>query len=469
MTDCFQTVIGLSDRDCDCFEAGRPDAPVNSTETRSDWDYLKDIAPESPGDPYTITTPYDLPENHDRHIQLFAGGQLQSNEVDFTVTGQKEITVSMPIPLQVYQLYYLANIPTSVSTPAYSESDSGLFITDLLPEEEIAALASCDQTLWDLMSKARSVAIKEFRAALNTTLARRYQAKYPTFSGNIGEAKASDYLSTGSAFAGIRIRTNGMRSGYLKISRILAMFEATGTVNVTIYDGLGTVAVPSFPISTVAGGKSYTSVDITLPLLGDFQHEQDYFLAYSYDGANRPRLNKTYCGCDRAFSPVTDVNTFTPEGYDPHFDTGRNQYRGRYAWHNFIMLGGWEGDSVADFSDAPDQVTEYMNGLCLEIEVGCDMAQGLCGMVQAFGSNQYAMSVATAIQRRSAAYLIARRLNSSQPNRANAVNREHLVKTVGQWEGEYAEIVQWLSQNLPATSLDCFECQPRVRRGAILG
>ena len=110
-----------------------------------------------------------------------------------------------------------------------------------------------------------------------------------------------------------------------------------------------------------------------------------------------------------------------------------------------------------------------MNGLCLEIEVGCDMAQGLCGMVQAFGSNQYAMSVATAIQRRSAAYLIARRLNSSQPNRANAVNREHLVKTVGQWEGEYAEIVQWLSQNLPATSLDCFECQPRVRRGAILG
>jgi hypothetical protein len=33
-----------------------------------------------------------------------------------------------------------------------------------------------------------------------------------------------------------------------------------------------------------------------------------------------------------------------------------------------------------------------MNGLSLEIEVGCDTAAGLCGMVETFGANPYAMS-----------------------------------------------------------------------------
>ncbi len=468
MADCFQTVIGLSDRDCDCFETGRPDSAVNSTQLRSDWAFLRVTAPENPSDPYTITTPYDLPEDADKHIQLFSGGQLQINGIDFTVTGAKEITILLPIPFQVYQLYYLANIPTTVSTPAYSQSDSGLFITDLLPEEEIAALASCDQTLWDLMEKSRSIAIKEFRAALGATLTRRYDPKFSAFDGNIGETKHTGYLASAKSYAGVRIRTNGMRSGYLKITNILALFETTGTVNITIYDSAGTVVVPSFPITTVGGGKSVTPVDITLPLLGDFEHEQDYFIVYSYSGANRPALNKTYCGCDRAFTPVTDVNTFTPAGYDPAFSSAKHQYRGRYAWHNFIMLGGWEGDSVSGFSDAPDQVTEYMNGLCLQIEVGCDMARGLCGMVQTFGANEYAMSVATAIQRRAAAYLVERRLRSSQPNRANAVNRDELAKSAATWMAEFSEIVQWLSQNLPATSLDCFECKPRIKTAGIL-
>lgn len=468
MADCFSNIVGLSDRDCDCFSTGRPDAPVSSTVNRQSWQYQKFTAPDAPPDPYTLTTTYDLPEDEEAHVQLFAGGALQAAGVDFTVTGARQITITTPIPGQVYQIYYLATAAVETDTPAYSESASGLFITDLLPEEEVAALAGCDKTLWDMMTKARSIAVKEFQAAMNTTLARRYKPKFPTFSGNIGESKGTDYLGAGSTYAGLRIRTNGMRSGYLKIKRILSLFEATGSVNVTLYNVHGTVVVPSFSITTAAGGRVANSVSIDLPLLGDFEAEQDYFLVFEYDAANRPKLNKINCGCSRAFSPTLSVSTYTPQGHDPYQVSGKYRYTGANAWHNFLMIGGWQGDSVANFYDAPDTVTQYMNGLCLEVEIGCDIVEGLCAMVSTFGANEYAMSVATAIQRKAAAWLLDRRLSSSLPNRASAVNRDQLTANVRKWEGEFAEIVAYLSANIPATGHDCFECIPRVRTGQIL-
>lgn len=462
--------MGLSDRDCDCFSDGRPDTATTASQNRLTWTFQKFTAPDSPPDPYALTVTYDLPTGaaQEAGIQLFSGGQLLTLDTDFSVSGAKEITVTTPVPGQVYQIYYLASVPETVSIPAYTESDSGLYLTDLLPEEEVAALAGCDKTLWDMYQKAREIAIKEFKAALNTTIARRYQPKLPAFRGSIGET-TGDYLTAATDYAGVRIRTNGMRSGYLKITRIMALFQATGSVTVTIYDRSGTVVVPAFSIATSAGGKAITTVDINLPLLGDFQSQQDYFLVYEYDAANKPRQNKIACACNRNFSPTLSASAFTPLGYDAH-DRRRGQPRhtGGQAWHNYIMLGGWTGDSVSDFSDAPDTVTQYLNGLVLDIEIGCDMTAGLCGMVESFGANEYAMSAAMAIQRRAAAWLVNRRYSSSLPNRANAVNRDELLAQARKWEAEYAEIVSYLSANIPESAHDCYECVPRVRTGSIL-
>ena len=454
MADCFETIIGLSDRDCNCFAAGRPDTPTEGVVNRTQWTYQKFTAPEAPPDPYTLTVTYDLPTggSQEAGIQLFVGGQLLSLGDDYTVSGARQLTISTPVPGQTYQVYYLANVPTAVGIPAYSESDSGLYITDLLPEEEVAALAACDETLWDLFAKARDIAIKEFRSALNTTIARRFSPKLPAFRGSIGET-TGDYLTTTDAFAGVRIRTNAMKSGYLKISRIMALFQKSGTVTVTIYDQHGTVVVPAFAITTAAGGKAITEVNITLPLLGDFQAEQDYFVVYTYDPDNKPRQNKITCSCNKTFTP-----TLSADGYSAH-DRRRGQprYTGAQAWHNFVMVGGWTGDSVADFSDAPDAVTPYLNGLVLDVEIGCDMSAGLCALVETFGANEHAMSAAMAIQRKAAAWLVNRRYTSSAPTRAGAVNREELMNAARRWEAEYSEIVNY-----------CFECVPRLRTAGII-
>ena len=456
-TNCFETIIGLSDRDCNCWADGRPETESVSIEGRLSWAYVRAVCQDPAPDPFTIATEFNLPDNMAAKCQVFAGGQLLDPNTDYTKSADKEITITLPEPGQTYQVYYQATVPTALSTPAYNVSKSGLFITDLMPEEEIHGLQSCDKTIWDLYTKARQTAIKDFQAALNATMSSRYKAKAPAWRGYIGESKGSTYLTTASQYVGVRIRTNGMRSGYLKITRILAMFSATGTVTATVYDQHGNVVAPAFSIDTLGGKQCITDVNLSLPLLGDFQQEQDYFLVYEYDANNRPKLNEINCGCD-GWRPFRDVNNFPSGTIHP----------GHRGWHNFALVGGWTGDSVSDFSSAPDVVSEYMNGVCLEVELGCDMAAGLCGMVDTFGANPFAMSVATAIQRKAAAWLVRRRLGTSLPNRNNMVNREDLGKLAQAWEAEYLEILNYLANNAPETASDCFECKPRVRTGAIL-
>ena len=458
MADCFDTIIGLSDRDCDCFTTGRPDGSGVVVSQRQGWEFEKFTAGDSPTSPFVITTTYNLPtDDPEANIQVFAGVSLIQG-TDYTITGTKQISITTPVPGQVYQVWYLANIQSSLSVSEYSESDSGLYITDLLPEEEINGLQSCDETIWNLMVKARTNAIREFQAALNTTMTRRWNLKKSTFEGFVGDAKGAQYMDTTPVYAGIRIRTNPLRSGYLKIKRIMAMFEATGTISATIYDQHGTAVTPSFNINTTAGGRAITTVNIELPLLGDFEQEQDYFLVYEYSGANRPKLNLTTCGCGGSkFTPFRDVNNYPVNG----------NYSGKQAWQNFILIGGWQQDDL-DFDSADDQVSIYMNGLSLEIETGCDMAKGLCSMLSGFDSNQYAMSAAMAIQRRAAAWLVKRRRSSSSPNRNNLVLTDGLKAQLAEWEGEFAEIMQFLSSNIPATANDCLECKPKTKLSSIL-
>lgn len=473
MADCFQTIIGLSDRDCDCFATGRPEGDeATLAENRLLWQSQKFTCPDTPPDPYTITATYSLPADTTIvSLQLFGGGQLLEEGLDFEVTGDKTINITTPVPGQTYQLLYQAITPTTVSVPAYSESLSGLFITDLLPEEEIKGLEGCDKTIWDVITKARETAIKDFKATLNATMANRYKVRHGTFKGFIGSDKNAGTLTTAMDYAGIRIRTAGMRSGYLKITRIMTMFSAVGTITATVYkarimdEETGEtdleVVVPAFVLNT-ANGPAINAVNIELPLLGDFSDTQDYLLAYAYNPANAPRLNKLYC------QPCSQ-NAYMPIDYNANNYPSRKEYPAKIAWHNFFLIGGWEGDIAGGQTEIPAQATEYLNGLSLEVEAGCDMSAGLCGMVETFGSNPFSMSVATAIQRRSAAILMRKRLASSQPNRSNAVNREGVEKELRTWEAEYSEIINYLATNAPETANDCLECKPRVRTGAILG
>lgn len=461
-SNCFDNVVGFSRRDCGCFETGRPEGVTEVQTVVGRWEYQTFTVADEPADPYTFATSYDTPADIAAKSQLFAAGQLLTAGVDYTRTGVRQITVANPVPGATYQFWYEAQITAYENVPAYNYSLSGLFLSDLVPETLMDGFQQCEETIWDMMEGARIVAIKETIAALNTTIMRKNTLFYKTWQGYIGETKGTERLATSSQYAGIRIRTNGIRSGYLRLVKFVAMFEDSGTLTLTIYDGDGNVVTPSFNITTAGGGRSVTPVNITLPLLGDYSTVQDYFIVYTYSAGNRGILNKVFCkpcGGVAATAPTYNVEAYRYQSRD---------IRGVTAWHNFIALGGWEGDSVADFSDAPDELGVYMNGLAVEVELGCDMAAGICGMVSGFGSNPYAMSMATAIQRKWASTVVRSGLRSPLPNRNLQVNREQLTLDANRWDAEFAEIMNYLSTNIPDGANDCVQCKPRVSMQSIL-
>lgn len=447
MQDCFQYIVGLSGRDCDCHYTGRPDAGADAW--RREW------AVTGAGGDFVFTTSQNLPtDTSTASLQCFVNGVLLGIGSGVTATDDSELTFDSLSEGDHVQVWYKASDP---ATDAYKRSTSGLHITDILPEEEITGLAGCDETMWHLISKARSSAVSEFRAALNTTLQQRYKPKHTTFVGTFGKPEGTGPLSTAKTYAGVHIRTNGLKAGYLKVNQVLALFQANGTVNVTVYNQYGDIVCPAFSVTTRANRATPNIVNLKLPLAPDFGEEQHYFFVYEYDAANKPLLNKTVCSTCDGFSPSLDTKY-------PVFASRRD----RNGWANYLVAGGWEGDTITDFTAADQQVSVYCNGLCFDVEIGCDMGQGLCGLLNGFDSNPWAMSVAKAIQYKAAAWLVDARLTSSRANRNNAVNKDDIRAQVRKWEAQYAEIVQYLTTNIPQDVNECLDCNPRVKRGEIL-
>jgi hypothetical protein len=443
---CFDTIIGLSNRDCDCFLNGRPIS--GSPEWHRQVYYFSDLLSDEIelGNPMPEVTDTDF-------LQVYEDGVLLQEGVGFEVEENK-IVLADPQDGAVYQvLYYSA----SVSPEAWRKSDSGLYLSTELPEEELEGLDGCEKTVWTLMQQAREHGIREFRASMSANMQRRHTMKHKPFSGMVGRATTSaDFLQTNKQYCGVRIRTNGLRAGYLKVKAVSAMFERNGTVRVQIFNQHGHVVAPSFEITTHGRATPNTRTNIHLPLLQDGNEEQDYYFVYEYDPANRPRLNKIACAsCGDTFAPNLRIGG------------GFSQRSDKHAWHNYLIVGGWEGDEVTEF-EQEESVSAYMNGLSLDIEVGCDLAQGLCASLGNFYGNPWAMPAATAILNKAASWLVQQRLNSSRPNRANAVNKEDLRQQARKWEAEYAEIVQYLSSNITPDASDCLECGARLKTKSIL-
>ena len=461
MANCFETLVGLSDRDCDCFSDGRPSGGAASA-TKQVWKYQTFESGTDPDTPLGLKTTYVLPDTLSAdNIQLFADGELLEVDTDYGRDGDNEISVLSPDANTFYQLWYLAQVPEITFTPAYNQSLSGRYISQLLDEDEIKGLVKCDKTVWDIYTEAREIAIKDFTQSLNANITRRFESARKTFSGYVGDSAIHGTLSTTAAYAYVRLHTNPIKSGYLRINRIMALFSATGVVPVTIYAGDGTVMTPTFNVNTQANRKAFTEVGLVLPLLGDFNSVQDYFLVFEVDPANLPKLNKVYCSSCNGQKAITNVNHYSLSG------EWATNYQKALGWQNWLLAGGGVCDSVSDFSGVSDTLSEYMNGLALEIEVGCDLADGLCNLTTNPTSPE-AMAAAMFIQRRAAAIAVRKRLTSSTPARANFANREALEKEVGLWEAEAAEAMKYLSDNLNDTMNDCVKCKPRMRMGGVL-
>lgn len=339
-------------------------------------------------------------------------------------------------------------------TNDFDTSESGIYITDLEPLDNLTGYSECGETsIWTILDKVRAEAVRTFKADTNALLMQTFAPRRERFSGQIGEASGREVFDTSKTYAGMRIACNPMRGGTLKITSIGTLFSGAGTLSLSIYNSLNAQVVAPFNV-TIANGWTLNALatPIELPLHVNFDTRHEYFIVYTFNGSNPAKINNISCGCG---------------GFVPWYSTDRpmwhnNNYGGSKSWANWMMAGGWEGDSLTDFDLCENTTTTKLNGLALGVELGCDISQILCKDTLDFTNDALALTMAYAIRWKAAELLASKLLMTTDLNRQNVINREALKDVRKEWQAKYNEATRYIAENAPLRQNDCVTCKDRV-------
>lgn len=331
----------------------------------------------------------------------------------------------------------------------YNESKSGLFLTSLTPLNQLTGFDDCSQgNIWEIAQEAIKNATRMFIADTNALLMGNNTLKRQPFRGGIGEIAAKNITNISENYAGLRIRSANIRGGVLVINGVGALFCATGTVTIWVYNSLNELVATEI-INTVAGSHTNTPVNIELPLSHNYTQNIEYFIIYKVDPNNAAKENKLNCGCGR-FKPVFCCNS-------PYFIGGNES--GGNGWSNWVMVGGHKTDSLIQFGEAATKTNNNFNGLTLDVAIKCKVSEVFCNEALDFECNPLALSMAYAIYYKAAELLANKLLLSVNLNRFTMVNTEMLAEARAEWTGKYNEYVSYLSENANLSTNDCFECK----------
>ena len=332
----------------------------------------------------------------------------------------------------------------------YNVSDSDLYITDLQPLDKLEGFGDCGVgSIWDALARAKQRAILTFIGDTNALMARNYKRKRTPFIGGVGRAESQANVSTAYAYNGMRIACAPVRGGYLTIRGVAGRFSVSGDLTLKIFDNHN-VLKSTKTVACTAGKHvllNFTAA-VELPMYDEYGDVLEYFMVYEVDTAPGVAAeNRVYCPSCGMVTPY-DLQA-------PHWN---GHYQGSWVWANWIMLGGWEGNTLTDFDTAPDRGLNKCFGLVASIEIGCKASEVLCKNELNFATNPLAMSSAIAIQHKAAEYTVTEILNSPKLNRAQMSFAEALKSEVNDWRAKYNEHVQYITQNVDLSGNDCL-CQ----------
>ncbi len=333
----------------------------------------------------------------------------------------------------------------------YNTSLSGLFITDLELLKQIKNLEDCENTtVWDILVNCRNNAIRSFISDTNALLMQNFSLERQPFYGGIGQNKSRDLRSINELYAGIRIDCARINSGVMVINEIGTIFGESGTITLQIYNNLNQ-KIGSDIILTTESDKASVHIlksPIELPLFSKHGKLEYYFV---YLVSNSPKANLINCNCGQ-FKPV-----FNSES--PYYT---RRHVGPNAWANFIMVGGFETDSLTEFDhDMPINASSYMNGLFLTLELKCKVQEALCQGSLDFEGNPLAISMAYAVLYKAAELIADAILKSGDPDVQTLVNAEALADARDEWIGKYNEMTTYIASNVSVQTSDCL-CEKNV-------
>jgi hypothetical protein len=323
---------------------------------------------------------------------------------------------------------------------AYTYSESGLYMEDLVELAGIEGLLNCQtgSDIWAYMDKARTQAITSFRSQASALLMKRNQLKRKPFYGSIA-LQENDGEHTGLTvgdYYGLSIDCNQIKGGYLTIKKIGAYFADTGAVAVTVIDNMGT-NYGTFNLTTTADTFVLNNVtDLELPLYSEFTDNLTYYIYYQL-GANNPYKNY-----------ITSTG-----GVECCY----NDQIQNYKWSDFVTAKGFHSDDLTDLQDCCTGTSNYAYGLTLQVELKCKVNEIFCDYID-FDGEPLAGTIAEAINIKAAMIFIDRFSTSVELNRSNLLNREAWKELKAEWKVQYENFLGYIVENIDINKNDCLVC-----------
>ncbi len=341
-------------------------------------------------------------------------------------------------------------------------SDSGIYLDEVegLNLLQVNAGADCGNgSLWDLMLKARTDAIGQYKADLSARLIQAYKPSRNAFKGQIGRSDSKDSV-TPDSIAGLQILCSPVKNGAIIINRIGLMFASTGTITVSIYNNISDEPVVEFEnLSTVAGKLTWANIDkTTLPMHTTEADYLTYYMVYTYTG-NKPKDNKLQC-VTCSGKQVVGYSCNNPSFDYKHTDA-------RYEWYRWLNITGVTGADIDTLKAATPGFKNLTYGLVLDAEVKCNMPDIACNDTD-YTNSGVALAMAYTVRFRAAEFLCNAILSSGQLNRYTMLEREALYGKRNQYRKEYSDRLDWIVENMNITETGCLQCNPKVTKGSLL-
>lgn len=328
-----------------------------------------------------------------------------------------------------------ADCPCIANKPeGWNESLSGYFVDDMeygIPLPSIGNAADCGQgSIWDLMSRARTEAIRDFIADISIMITQANHKPFGSYQGPLANYKEShnSTLKNLKQWAGARYTPKKFKGVSMRLTEVCGFFAASGPVEVFLYSSVDLdTPIDSFTIQAVANRKAcYVLPDpIDLPLSSNGSRVIYYFV---YDStAIKPRNLEWNCGC----------------GHTP-------------LLYSYFDGGGFDLGDLGGLSSISG-VTNYTNGLYPVVNVGCDTSGWLCRDWD-YLTDPFGRVMANTIMYYSIMKLAGFILNSNRINFYTLLKREELFGKRASMRKKIEFNMNYLIDNIPAGASDCIDC-----------
>lgn len=333
----------------------------------------------------------------------------------------------------------------------YNEGKSDIYLHELegLNLDVLNQSSNCESgNIWELMSRARENATKQFKADLLGCIGSNYTNKRQNYSGLVGSTAFNATINYVQNKAGIVLKPYNIVGGHMNIKRIGLMFNTTSPLTISVFsneDMINPIAI--YNVTSNANILEFVnlSTPLKLPLWPSTLNTNiEYYFVYDLMGSYLPKNNKNCGGCGQ-----TDAN------------------RPYASWLNVKGIVGYNTTPYNQF-----QNTAELNGLVIDAEFNCDSSRLICSEDQPlnFEGDGRAMQIAYAIRFKAGHLLLDSILSSPNINRYTMMDRESLYGKRNHYRAKYEEWIGWLCENTEVQNNDCLICRPNrnVIKGGIL-